>query len=229
MALKDVSPAWAVSAGKRLRGLPVWISRPAARHARLAERLRQPRTPVTFPSRAQAATYRDVLSPYFLLKLELMEHEAAAAGRELRHPFLDSRLIEFILAVPWHQRCHDGERKWLLRHATQESLPAAIRRRRGKGDGTPGMDEALVALCQGSRPAPLANRSGMLQRYVDLHGARVLVDRYAHGAHRYRWDIWSLIALDHWLDQFWNRGGRDAGEPFTIQTAVHAADVTLVR
>lgn len=226
MALQDALPTPMKHLAKRLRGLPAWINRATARRAAFTARWAQARVPLRFPSAAQRLSYQDALSPYTLMKLELNEREAAQAGREIWYPFLDSRLIEFILAVPWQQRCRDGERKWLLREAMKGLLPEAIRLRRGKGDGTAAMDQALQDVCR--RNAPLANRSGMLERYVEMAGAQRLVARYLAGSTRSRWDVWSLVTLDAWLNTFWKGGARD-GRTIIWQEAVHAPDAALVR
>jgi len=226
MAVQDAMPTPMKHAAKHLRGLPAWINRTMADRAAFTARWAQARVPLTFPSGAQRLSYQDALSPYLLMKLELNEREAAQAGREIRYPFLDSRLVEFILAVPWQQRCRNGERKWLLREAMTGLLPEAIRLRRGKGDGTAAMDQALQGVCR--QQAPLANRSRMLERYVDMAGARRLVARYQAGATRLRWDVWSLVTLDAWLNTFWKGGARD-GRNIVWQEAVHAPDAALVR
>jgi asparagine synthase (glutamine-hydrolysing) len=231
-AVNSVLPVSLKALGKHVlrRVPPDWINRALAKRVGLASRVRTPRSPLTFPSFAQAITYENVCSPYFLLKLELIEREAAYAGREFWYPFLDSRLLEFVLSIPWTQRCHEGQRKWLLRQATAELLPEPIRARQGKGDVTNQMDRALADLCRSTPPEPLADRSGMLARYVDLQGAQTLVRRYLGGTRRTRWQVWSLVTLDRWLKRAWKEGGHaDAGIEILGQEAVHAAEVTLVR
>lgn len=191
--------------GKRiLRGVPpAWINRDLARAIGLRERLREPRHRLAFPSHAQAESYLAVTSPYFLLKLEVDERFTARWGTEARYPFLDSRLVEFVLSIPWERRTRDGERKRILRAALPEGVPAAVRRRRGKGDWTRLTDRQLLALCRRERPAPLANRSGLLGRYLDLGQAQALVRRYAGGERSLRGDVWFAITLDRWLERFW--------------------------
>lgn len=191
--------------GKRIarRAPPAWINRRLARDLGLAERIREARHSVPFPSLAQADTYLSVTSPYYVLKLELEERIAASAGSEPRYPLLDSRLIEFVLAIPWERRTRNGERKRLLRTAMQGIVPEAVRLRRGKGDWTDAMDRSLSDLCRRPRPAPLEDRSGVLGRYVDLSGVQGLVARYLRGERDLRWEVWFLITLDRWLERFW--------------------------
>lgn len=216
--------------GKRiLRRVPPWMNQDLARTHHLAVRMCTPRVPIAFPFRCQTVAYEDVLSPYFLLKLELEEREAAFGGRATWYPFLDSRLLEFILSIPWHQFCHDGQRKWLLRQAMKGALPETIRLRQGKGDWANVMDQSLKSVCRCDPPEPLANHSGMIERYIDLWGARQMVQQYLAGRRRVRWEVWSLIALDHWLQQFWKGGHEDVADPVTCQETLHVAEVAAVR
>jgi asparagine synthase (glutamine-hydrolysing) len=48
---------------------------------------------------------------------------------ELRHPYRDRRLIEFILAIPAYQLYYRGLYKWILRNAMRGILPEVIRTR----------------------------------------------------------------------------------------------------
>lgn len=231
LALQDaVAVAPKMWAKRMLRRIPMWINQDMARMCRLQARMLTPRAPLAFPFRCQTVTCQDILSPYFLLKLELAERDAASAGRETWYPLLDSRLVEFILSIPWNQRCHQGERKWLLRQAMHGVLSESVRLRQGKGDWTQGMDQALAALCRRDPPELLTDRSGMLERYVNVRGAGKMIQRYRRGDRRVRWDVWSFVALDHWLKVFWTEGGwRHAQRRATRQATVQHAEVALLR
>jgi len=196
--------------GKRVarRAPPNWINPRLAREVSLRDRIREPRVRVRFPSFCQADTYLSVTSPYYLLKLEVDERFAAWHGTEVRYPFLDSRVVEFILSIPWDRRSRNGERKRILRAAMHGIVPEAIRSRRGKGDWTASTDRNLIALCRLDPPAPLENRSGRMARYLDLRAAEGLVARYLRGAGDLRWEVWFLIALDRWFERFWERRPR---------------------
>lgn len=207
MAFATVLPPGLKYWGKRIerRAPPRWINAQLARQVGLRERIREPRHRVQFPSFCQADTYLSVFSPYYLLKLEVDERAAASWGTEVRYPFLDSRLVEFILSIPWDRRTRNGERKRILRASMQGIVPEAIRSRKGKGDWTHRRDENLVALCRLNPPAPLENRSGRMGRYLDLRGAERLVTRFRTGARDLRWEVWFLITVDRWLETFWGR------------------------
>jgi asparagine synthase (glutamine-hydrolysing) len=59
------------------------------------------------------------------------DRNSMAHSLEVRHPFLDHRLVELLLNVPPEWKIRNGWTKYLLRHAFPE-LPDAIRWRRDK-------------------------------------------------------------------------------------------------
>jgi asparagine synthase (glutamine-hydrolysing) len=207
IAATCLAPSWAKYWGKRLsRGVPPpWMNRETARAVDLRSRVRSPRVATHFTSFAQAETWGMLANAYNVLKLEVDERYGSRQGIELRYPFMDSRLVELLMAIPWTHRTRDGERKRLLRLAMRGLVPEAVRRRRGKGDWTDSMDQALLSLCRATPPVPLRDDSGRMGRYIDPTGARGLVRRYLAGDHSVRWEIWSLITLDRWLAGFGNR------------------------
>ncbi|RMH15063.1 MAG: hypothetical protein D6696_21685, partial [Acidobacteria bacterium] len=110
------------------QGFPPWLTPDFVRHQRLEERWRwywlerapNPRHPTH--ADAHAALVDVDYSTFF-------EHQDAGARRrpfELRHPFFDLRLIEHVLAMPPAPWCLD---KYVLREATRDLLPEAIRTR----------------------------------------------------------------------------------------------------
>jgi asparagine synthase (glutamine-hydrolysing) len=55
-----------------------------------------------------------------------------AHGREVRLPFLDHQLVEFIFSLPSNLKIHDGWTKFLLRKAMDKKLPDEIVWRKDK-------------------------------------------------------------------------------------------------
>ncbi len=68
--------------------------------------------------------------------LEVMDHYGAALGVELRHPFLDVRLLEFCVTLPAESSLCDGWTRSIMRHAMQGYVPDKVRLRVGKADLT---------------------------------------------------------------------------------------------
>lgn len=70
--------------------------------------------------------------PYVAAARERFWRTAAPLGIEPRDPFLDYRVVDFCLALPDDQRASTGWPKAILRRATGDRLPEAVRWRIGK-------------------------------------------------------------------------------------------------
>lgn len=58
--------------------------------------------------------------------LRFADRNSMAHGREVRLPFLNHELVEFIFSLPAHFKIHEGWTKWLLRNAMNKKLPFDI-------------------------------------------------------------------------------------------------------
>ncbi len=64
--------------------------------------------------------------------LRYADRNSMAHGREVRLPFLDHKLVEFIFSLPSNLKIHEGWTKWLLRQAMDKKLPGEIVWRKDK-------------------------------------------------------------------------------------------------
>ena len=67
------------------------------------------------------------------LAAQISTHEipyASSSAIELRHPYRDRRLVEFVLALPAYQLFYHGITKYILRNAMRGILPEIVRTRR---------------------------------------------------------------------------------------------------
>ena len=58
--------------------------------------------------------------------LRYADRNAMAHGREVRLPFLNHELVQFIFSLPAAFKIHRGYTKWLLRESMKEKLPESI-------------------------------------------------------------------------------------------------------
>jgi len=58
--------------------------------------------------------------------LRYADRNAMAHGREVRLPYLDHSLVEFVFSLPSHFKIRQGWTKWLLRETMNERLPREI-------------------------------------------------------------------------------------------------------
>ncbi|WP_326736686.1 asparagine synthase (glutamine-hydrolyzing) [Streptomyces sp. NBC_01022] len=79
--------------------------------------------------------------------LDRKDRMSMAVGLEVRVPFCDHRLVQYVFNAPWSLKTFDGREKSLLRAATRDVLPASVANR--KKSGYPGtFDPAYVEAIQ---------------------------------------------------------------------------------
>jgi asparagine synthase (glutamine-hydrolysing) len=69
------------------------------------------------------------LTRFVRMLLERKDRISMAVGLEVRVPFCDHRLVEYVYNTPWSMKTFDGQEKSLLRAATADMLPKSVLRR----------------------------------------------------------------------------------------------------
>jgi asparagine synthase (glutamine-hydrolysing) len=85
------------------------------------------------------------------IMLDRKDRISMAVGLEVRVPFCDHRLVEYVFNTPWSLKTYDGREKSILRGAVRDVLPAAVADR--KKSGYPGSHDPnyLAAIQQNVR------------------------------------------------------------------------------
>lgn len=116
-----------ISGGEASIPFPKWINADFSQRLNLRERWLNPPAP---PSNAHPLRPQGYASLFFPQWSYMFEREDAAFTRaavEVRYPFLDVRIISFLLAIPAMPWCF---RKFLLRETVRRRIPEKIRRHR---------------------------------------------------------------------------------------------------
>jgi asparagine synthase (glutamine-hydrolysing) len=66
------------------------------------------------------------LTRFLPLLLDRKDRMSMAVGLEVRVPFCDHRLVEYVFGTPWAHKTFDGREKSLLRAATADLLPDSV-------------------------------------------------------------------------------------------------------
>src|SRR5213078_259138 len=66
------------------------------------------------------------LTRFLQILLDRKDRMSMAYGLEVRVPFCDHRLVEYVYNTPWSMKTFDGREKSLLRAATKELLPQSV-------------------------------------------------------------------------------------------------------
>lgn len=175
----------------------------------LADRLRdqagEPEKPVSSfdPAIRGPARHRAILAdPMQQYALEILDRDAAAAGREVRFPFWDQDLIEFMLSVPPDQKMRGGWSRSLMRRAMKGRLPDKVRLRRDKHD----FSHHLIFGLRGSEAVSgdrFERDAEVLARYLNLPGVeehrRQVMDGPLKTAGLNAQILWRATAVAEWL------------------------------
>lgn len=197
-------------------GFARWVHPDLARRTKLADRLRAHEGRQGFPTYAQDDIYRAGTCGWGSQGSELFDLTLSRFGLEGRHPFLDSRVVGFALAVPEDQRWRGGETKFVLRQAMRGLIPETVRRRSTKADFSHVFAQALEALGGQRRFESLAVAA---LGWVDPNEVRRMYGRMnallAKGDAGYAslvWPLWMILAIDIWFTTSFARTG-SSGSP----------------
>jgi asparagine synthase (glutamine-hydrolysing) len=138
---------------------------------------------------------RQYLLDYILVKVDRcsMMHSL-----EVRAPFLDTALMEFVYRLPYYMKIRYGKRKYLLKKAFRDLLPREILTRKKRGFLIPtalwlkGLLRPLVEELLGE---PWLRQQGLFKPEV----VRRLLNEHESGVTDHRKELWTLLILQLWL------------------------------
>ena len=168
---------------------PEWIDEEFALRTNLRERCKEFWN--VKPAEKRPAAMSALNSKVWTSLFEGYDPGATKLNLELRHPFLDLRLIEYLLAIPAAPWCVN---KHILRRAMQDKLPQAVLNRPKTGLAG---DPALQLIRRASvRWLDSFEISPQLRAFVNLDRRRPLVEEVtADGL----WSSLRVFALNYWL------------------------------
>jgi asparagine synthase (glutamine-hydrolysing) len=135
--------------------------------------------------------------------LDRQDRMSMAVGLEVRVPFCDHRLVEYLWNVPWKMKIGDGREKSLLRAAVADLLPQQVLYRRKSGypaTFSPGYTRSVI---EGTRRI-LDDATSPLGELLDTDRVRALTEftgqtmAYASTAQI----LTPLVEVDAWLREY---------------------------
>jgi asparagine synthase (glutamine-hydrolysing) len=126
--------------------------------------------------------------------LRLADRNSMAHAVEVRLPFLDHQLVEFLFSLPSGFKIHDGWAKWLLRKSVNELLPKEIAWRQDKVGYEPPQEKWM-----NNKDVQESIREG--KKKLAQHGilkpsvAEKIKPHTAYAANNQDWKYWSASFL----------------------------------
>ncbi|MGC8658012.1 MAG: asparagine synthase (glutamine-hydrolyzing) [Desulfomonilaceae bacterium] len=138
---------------------------------------------------------KQYLLDYILVKVDRCSMMNAL---EVRAPFLDKDVVEFVFSLPSRLKIKRFERKYLLKKALKNHLPASILHRKKRGFLIP----TALWLKQNLRPLveeTLGERNLKEQGLFEPKIVAEMVSLHNEGRVDYRKELWTLLVLQLWL------------------------------
>ena len=169
---------------------PEWIDESFARQTNLRERWKQFWSTPVYSGKRPAAMCA-LNSKIWTALFEGYDRASTKLDLEVRHPFLDLRLVEYLLAIPATPWC---VHKHILRRAMKDKLPPAVLNRPKTGlTGDPALQLARRASV---RWLDSFEVSPQVRAFVNLNRRRSLTDEQTSDG---LWANLRVFALNYWL------------------------------
>jgi asparagine synthase (glutamine-hydrolysing) len=133
--------------------------------------------------------------------LAFVDRLSMAHSVEVRPPFLDHRLVEFVANIPGNLKITGGRVKNILKNAVRDLLPEDLVDRPKEGFVMPvneWLTEKLKGVVLDTLSAQRLRRHGLLKSAA----VTALMDRYYAGEARLANRIWNLITFQIWWERY---------------------------
>lgn len=129
---------------------------------------------------------------------EKVDKSTMANSMEIRIPFLDKELTEYVLSLPAKLKTKNGVQKYLLKKALVDLVPHEILYGRKKGFGVPYgywlktslKDYFLIQL-----------NTNKVKKYIDFEVVQKMFSEHLTGKGNYDFLLWKILILSIWLNK----------------------------
>ncbi|HTX22417.1 MAG TPA: asparagine synthase (glutamine-hydrolyzing) [Candidatus Aquilonibacter sp.] len=154
------------------------------------------------------AERQDELNGFQLLELrsalpdELLMYAdklSMAHALEVRVPYLDRTIVEYVQRLPASFKVRNGERKWLHRRVCGQFLPASILERKKRGFAVNVVDDWFQKSVGGTLEAMFMDEDSRMFHFLKPMAVRQLYEEHRAGRHDHHKMLFSLVILEQLL------------------------------
>lgn len=122
-----------------------------------------------------------------------------AHGLEVRVPFLDREVVEYVERLPADYKIRFGVRKWLHRKVCENFLPAEIIRRKKRGFAVNVVDGWYRTALGKKMDGILAGEGTKNGEYLRADRVREMLEEHRAGKTDYHKILFSIVVFEEWL------------------------------
>jgi asparagine synthase (glutamine-hydrolysing) len=154
--------------------------------------------------------YTDELGGFQLLEIrsslpdELLMYAdklSMAHSLEVRVPYLDRTVVEYVQRLGANLKVRNGTRKWLHRQVCQSYLPPRILKRKKRGFAANVVDEWFQSSFNGELREVLLHESSLMYGLLNPKSVRRLLETHQLGRQDNHKLLFSLVMVEQWLRQ----------------------------
>ena len=122
-----------------------------------------------------------------------------AHSLELRVPFVDKEIVEYVERLPANFKVRNGTRKWLHRQVCGNFLPKSILQRPKRGFAVNVVDEWFKGAFDNQMADTLRDPKSKIFQYLRHQAVKNLFDQHASGRNDNHKILFSLVLFEEWL------------------------------
>lgn len=133
--------------------------------------------------------------------LHYEDRDSMAHSIEARVPFLDYRLVEFVMALSPHYKIRNGITKYILRDSMKDILPGKVKNRMDKmGFVTP--EEIWIKENKEQFKRELSDSCDLLNNIINKEKVLNWYDNLVKSDRKIDYTLWRIISLGRWVKVF---------------------------
>ncbi len=122
-----------------------------------------------------------------------------AHSLEVRVPYLDRTVVEYVQRLGADLKIRNGTRKWLHRQVCQNYLPLRILKRKKRGFASNVVDEWFHSSLNGALQEVLLDESSLMFGLLNPNTVRGLLEGHQSGRQDNHKLLFSLVMVEQWL------------------------------
>ncbi len=122
-----------------------------------------------------------------------------AHSLEIRVPFLDREIVEYVESLPAAFKIRYGQRKWLHKKVCKQFLPQTILRRKKRGFAVNVVDDWFHDSLHSKMGDYLLDETSEMYKFLEPKAVRVLLDEHQKRKSDNHKLLFSLIVFEEWL------------------------------
>lgn len=122
-----------------------------------------------------------------------------AHSLELRVPYIDKEIVEYVERLPANLKVRNGSRKWLHRQVCRSFLPEAVLKRPKRGFAVNVVDSWFRGAMDGRMAQTFLDSSSKIYQYLRPAAISALFEQHNSGRQDNHKILFSLVVFEEWL------------------------------